>query len=548
MNVSTRTPVIAIGLDAAEVTLVEELCRAGKMPTLQRLRERGRCGLIRSEAEYFLSTVWPTFSTATNTEYHGWYFNKMWRPDRMRLEYASEEWLGQNPFWEWPGMEGLRMAILDLPYTDRPPETFNGAFVCGWQTHDDFGRFWFPAARWRELERTFGRPVLRRERFGKQTPATLLRLRRELLDSQAQIGRICRSMLQSEAWDLFLVVIGSLHRGTHYLWDLEQIDHSRLGSEDRRILERSRDDLFVEADRTVSAILEAAPSDARILVFALHGMTRNDGWAERFPALVHQIRRDTSPTPPAEGFLYRWKRRIPWRVIRQFTTRLPTSVNQALVPIWSARMLDWSRTRFFALPLDINGYLRVNLRGREAAGIVEPGQEYEELLEELEEAFLSFRAIDTGEQVVRDVTRTDDILDPDGPRRQFLPDLIVRFRPIRTQELSGVVSARYGEIRWTKGSPLPSGRSGNHLPTGWLVAAGPGIEPGPDLEADSVDIIPTILSWLDADVPSSANGPGTARPRTGSDRRSESDNPGFGVRLERRCGRYECSSEPGGSI
>jgi predicted AlkP superfamily phosphohydrolase/phosphomutase len=503
---TTSTPIVAIALDAAEASVVDQLCQAGKLPVLARLREQGRSGVIQSEAEYFLSTVWPTLATGKNTEHHGWYYNKMWRPDKMRLQYASEEWLDQAPFWEWPGTDGLEMAVIDVPYVLRPPKPFEGIFLAGWQTHDDFGFLSSPADLRRRLVGRFGRPVLKTERFGEQTAKTLLRFRREMLDSLSQTAEMAHSLLAERTRDLFMLVIGALHRGTHYLWDLEQIDRSGVSADEIAVLEGARDELFVAADRCIGRILEAAPDNARVVVFALHGMTANSGWADRFPSLVSQIRNHGSPRPPQEGFLYRCKRRIPWRVIRQVTTRLPTSVNQALVPLWSARMLDWSDTRFFALPLDINGYVRINLRGREARGIVEPGSEYAELLAELEQAFCSFKTIDTGEPVVRDVARTDDLVDPAAPRRHLLPDLIVRFHPIRSQEVSGVTSEEYGEVRWTPEDPLPSGRSGNHLPTGWFTAAGGGIQPGPELRINSLDIVPTFFHWLGAEVPETIHG------------------------------------------
>jgi predicted AlkP superfamily phosphohydrolase/phosphomutase len=271
-------------------------------------------------------------------------------------------------------------------------------------------------------------------------------------------------------------------------------------------LEAARDELYVAADRAVARILESAPSDALVLVFSLHGMAANPGWADRSADLVRHVHRDGSQAAPREGRLYRWKRRVPWRLIREVTTRLPVRVNKRFVPLWSSRMFDWSRTRFFPLPVDINGYIRVNLKGREPRGIVEPGAEYDALLTELEDAFRGYRTIETGEPIVRDVVRVDDIVDAGAPRRYLLPDIVLLWAPVSMQEVSGVVSERYGELRWGKGAPLPSGRSGNHLPDGWLVACGAGIEKGPDLTCDSIDLVPTIYSWLGAEPSPSFQG------------------------------------------
>jgi arylsulfatase A-like enzyme len=51
-------------------------------------------------------------------------------------------------------------------------------------------------------------------------------------------------------------------------------------------------------------------------------------------------------------------------------------------------------------------------------------------------------------------------------------------------------------------APLPSGRSGNHTPAGWLVAAGPGIAPDRTLSTvDSADLPATLLAWMGANIP-----------------------------------------------
>lgn len=500
---SDAAPVVAIGLDAAEATLIERLCEERRMPTLQRLREDGRSGRVRPDAAHFLSAVWPTFSDSAPTGHHGWYYGKLWRPERMRFEYAADSWLPQSPFWERLPPD-LRMAALDVPFVLRTPRRPNGWFVSGWQSHDRLGTFAHPRGAWGELRRRFGPPAMQAERFGEQSARSLLAVRREALDGMEQAASIGRWLLESERPDLLTIVIGGVHRGAHYLWDLSQIDAEGLGDEERRVLEGARDELYEAADRAVAGILDAAPEGVRVLVFALHGMGWNDGWADRFGELVDAIRRGNgsgdSPASgapsPEHGLLYRLRRRVPWRLARPLTRRVPFAVERRLLQLWSSGMHAWGETRFFALPSDIHGFLRVNLRGRESAGVVEPGREYEELLAELEDAFRSFRAIETGEPVVRDVVRVDEVEAARGPRRRFLPDLMVHWNPISSQRVSGVVSDRCGEVRWERGAPFRSGRSGNHRPGGWLVAAGPGIDTGPPLECESVDLVPTLFRWL----------------------------------------------------
>ena len=497
----SQIPAVLIGLDATEITYIEELLAAGRLPNLQRLRDRGCSGQLQTSPPDFLSMVWPSFHSGSRLSQHGWYFNKLWRYERQRLEYASSDWLPQQPFWDSID-PSFRLALLDIPFAPQPPASINGVFLNGWQNHDDFGRYSYPTGLLRDLTSRFGRPVLQPEWFGHQSAASLDRLREEMLGADEQFGRLNADLLADGDWDLFVSVFGGAHRGSHYLWDLSQIDAEGLQPEQLARLERANADLYESSDRALGRIMDALPDPARIMVFALHGMGSNPGWSEYFGRIVAQIHNGGSGEEGKPGIVYRLKKALPWKLARQITTRLPTAVNHAVVPIWSRRMHDWSTTRFFALPLDLNGYVRINLRGREDEGIVERGAELEELYAELEEAFLSFKDIATGKPFASAVRKVDDLVGADAPSRDVLPDLVVCWNDISALESDGVRSPTFGEVRWGRGAKFPSGRSGNHLGRGWFVAAGTGIEPGRcETVHDTVDLLPTAYSWIGAEPP-----------------------------------------------
>ncbi len=498
-------PVILLGMDATEITLVDSMLQAGELPNLAALRERGAWGEVRTRPEGFLSMVWPTFFTGQPLGHHGWYFNKLWNPERQQLQYASPDWLPYRAFYhDLP--RDARVALLDIPFMATPDIDINGVFLNGWQAHDDFGRATRPDSLWRELTKRFGPPALKPEVFGPQTVRTLLQQRREGIESLEQFGAICEYMLRREEWDLMIAVFGGAHRATHYLWNLEEVDTSGVDSRTLELLKGAPRELYRLWDAALGRVIAAAPAGARIMTFGLHGMGPNRGWADFFPRMVAQVHDRGQTAAPRQGLVYRLKKALPWKVVRQVTRRLPSSVNHALVPLWSRRMLDWSATRFFALPVDLNGYLRINVRGRDAAGIVDPGAEYEALLDELTEAFLTFRDLKTGEPIVEGVDRVDDLVGRDAPRRWMLPDLIIRWSDVRAYGSPGVVS-RFGEIRLGEEHRLPSGRPGNHTRRGWYAAAGPGIAPGPDPEIrDTLDIMPTVFHWLGAHQPESFEG------------------------------------------
>ncbi len=487
------TALLALGLDATDIGRIERLLAEGRMPRLAELRAGALHGLLESRPDAFVNMVWPTLVSGLQAGDHGWHSAKMWRPERMRLEYGDPARLPLSPFWSALEEAGARLALLDVPFAPPPSPAFQGIALSGWQTHDEALAASRPADLRRRLRRRHGRPALGPEIFGPQTPASLERLHRQALHATRQFADIVRELLADGPFDLFLAVFGAAHRAGHYLWDLSQIDARGLTAERRRALEGALDEIYVALDAAIGRVLDAAGGRFdRILLFAAHGMGPSDGWLHMLDAMLARIQGAPPSGANGRGLLYRLKKRLPWNLVREVTIRLPASANRALVPLWSRRMHDWSRTRVFTVPFDVHGFLRVNLRGRERDGIVEPGAAYEDLCGELREALEGFIDIAGGRPVSAGVVRSRDLF-PEGRRTGLLPDLVVRIgEPLRGSP--GLVSPRFGELRFPAPGRFPSGRSGNHHPRGWYLLAGAGT--GGRRDGVVVDFAPTVLAIL----------------------------------------------------
>jgi len=83
--------------------------------------------------------------------------------------------------------------------------------------------------------------------------------------------------------------------------------------------------------------------------------------------------------------------------------------------------VDWRQTRVFGLGIN-SVYL--NMKGREVYGIVEPGQEREQLLDELVLKLQEVRDVD-GRPVIRTVYRSDKTYQ--GPSLKYAPDLVIGY-------------------------------------------------------------------------------------------------------------------------
>jgi len=85
MSTSNGARVLAIGIDAAEVTLVKRLIERDEMPALKSLGDGGSWLKVESPEHIGSSAVWPTFVTGEEPTSHGLYSEWSWRPEAMSL-------------------------------------------------------------------------------------------------------------------------------------------------------------------------------------------------------------------------------------------------------------------------------------------------------------------------------------------------------------------------------------------------------------------------------------------------------------------------------
>ena len=161
------------------------------------------------------------------------------------------------------------------------------------------------------------------------------------------------------------------------------------------------------------------------------------------------------------------------------------------------RDIDWSQTKAYGL--GING-LYLNLKGRERDGIVEPGKEREELVEELISRLEAVRDID-GKAVLRKVHRTDKAYT--GPATALAPDLVLGY--CRGYRASWATCL--GDITKQVLLDNDSAWSADHCAD---VSEVPGVifsnRPIAAVSPYLVDVAPSILTEFGLKIPSSMEG------------------------------------------
>ena len=152
----------------------------------------------------------------------------------------------------------------------------------------------------------------------------------------------------------------------------------------------------------------------------------------------------------------------------------------------------------------LGGYVRLNRAGREAAGILSPSAA-DEVADRIAEGLASFVDADTGEPVVRETVRIERLL-PDGPARDLLPDLIVDWAGTPAARHRQIVSPRHGDDRLADAGAASVGSQRQSSRRRVLFGARAGLAPGAGPAGDILDLAPTVLARLGAEVPATMRG------------------------------------------
>jgi len=177
-----------------------------------------------------------------------------------------------------------------------------------------------------------------------------------------------------------------------------------------------------------------------------------------------------------------------WRA--KISRLLPIRIQDRLQADQFRTETNWAKTTAFPLPSLNTSLLRVNLCGREPQGIVEPGHEYESLLDQMEADLRQLVDPRTDEPAVEKVTRTVEAFGCRPPL--ILPDLFIEWKA--SAHFMERVTHPKAELVQTK--PWYN-RSSYHSFSGFVAAAGPSIRGrGAIGEVRLLDLAPTFLSLM----------------------------------------------------
>ena len=427
--------VLAIGLDAAEPTLVQDLIARGELPELKALVGQGSWRKVQSPATIGSGAVWPTFITGTEPAEHGIYGEWCWHPETMSLSRYHGRNL--NPFWKKLVSTGTSVGLLDLPFA--PFLNLEKGFeISEWGSHDSLeGETVFSPTSVGNILDQIGQHPYTVDHLEIDESVDLEELQRLNNGSVAGVkirGELAQRLLSEFKPGLAIVVFPEIHHASHYNWHTiapENSIYDKTSSRGFPNVEPTLIDVYREVDRQIGRLARTVEDDTTIFVFSLHGMRPTLGvvgfleslMRERdFARLTHWSTQSWKER--SRSMLAAAKRNTPSSVKKLYYKTMPKKTTYLLARPTMMPSYDWLHTRAFAMQTDQHGRIRLNLRGRELRGIVPP-EEYDATCTELESLLRSLQTTN-GNQLVENVIRPAK--SASAALQLLLPDLIVHWR------------------------------------------------------------------------------------------------------------------------
>jgi predicted AlkP superfamily phosphohydrolase/phosphomutase len=504
----------------------------GYLPHLQSLARRGTFIPCASTVPPATFPAWTTCVTGVNPGGHGIFDFTQIVPGAYRIQFVNGTWRRAPALWNILSDAGKRVCVLGVPAT-YPPEAVNGCMVAGFDSPVCTGidatfvypRDWFGLVKdwpFADFQETDLKPGWHATALGK------------LLAGIETKETIALEMLRREPWDFFMVVFGESDTVSHHFWQFHDTQSPRryggaespperrgsrwpggrseaslatpekseasLGTPEKSeaslvtpekseaSLAAPEDDPILQVyrrlDAAVGRIMEFAGADTTVVVVSDHGFGGSGTGVVQMNNWL-----------AAQGEL-RWLRGGRRSLLKEAALRLaPESWRGALFRRFAglaaqaesaARVagIDFGGTRAWSEELNYFPSVRINVRGREPQGIVDP-EEYEGYRKAL------CRRLEAWHAVARAYCREELY---SGPYVDSAPDIILALALEDGYSHSFLRS--HGKESFRRLEPpeyaggKEKGMAGNHRPSGVLFLSKPTVAGAASL----LDVAPTVLA------------------------------------------------------
>ena len=437
------------------------------------------------------------------------------------MQYTNGRFRKSQTIWKTLNEAGLSVGVVNLPMT-YPPEKVDGFLISGMDTPDESAEFMYPASLKQELINEMGGLSLDIRHLGyMQTDEIRDETIKALEHLEEQRTRAALYLLDRHPTDVFMLVFNATDQVQHHFWHYLDPSHPQYDAEGAKKYGETILRIYEKIDQCMGRLLEKIGPDTPVILVSDHGggpVGQHYLYLNRYLAQLGVL----NTVKKSNSFLnlsYWFSRFIGHadRFLRgkltpdqklkaaKFFPKLRERVESYL----SLGEIDWSATRAYAFEnAATSPNIWINLKTTRPNGTVQPGREYEELVEFVKGKLLELSDPQTGKRLIRKVYRKHELYN--GPYLDHAPDLILDWwsdthfvirQSFPFREGAPVVVPREGKlsggVEW----------SGTHRINGIALFKGPPFIKGQRLKDVSImDMAPTILYFLGVPIPGDMEG------------------------------------------
>ncbi|MBL1211117.1 alkaline phosphatase family protein [Geminocystis sp. GBBB08] len=501
--------IIVIALDSADPDLISTWLDEEKLPFLQSLKQKGIFTKVNSLASILSDAPWSSFNTGVSPGKHGYYnFQRLEKGTTNIIRVNARSYCKYLPFWHKFCQTEQKIAVFDLPKTF-PLEDINGVQITGWGgEYPLIPTCSIPEDKVKEITRLFGKYHQPKEIINPKFISQEKRRYNLLLSNLKQKTKAVKWLFEQDKYDLFLASFGEIHYGNHFFYHDYNTQHWAYNAQRAKHFQSALPNLYHQLDQSCEEILKDVGEDATIFVVSVHGISpyyganhlmseimEKFGWQVKPPSQVKKTNTTNWEKFLATSWSQKLRNIIPKDIRGFINDRLiPTKIHDRVQNHQFNESINWQETRAFFLNIHFQGFIGINLKNREPYGIVERGEEYNSLCEEIIAELKLLINPDTNKPAIEEIYHISRLLQ--GESIEELPDIV--FKWVENQEIKQLYHPKLGLISAT----APPRRKTNHRGKGFLLATGKHINSNAQLsEINVLDFAPTLLYLLGQSIP-----------------------------------------------
>ncbi|MEN3046323.1 MAG: alkaline phosphatase family protein [Candidatus Hydrothermales bacterium] len=477
-------PVCVIGIDGGTFKIIDPLCKSGALRALSKLISEGKKFELISTIPPLTPSAWSSFLTGKNPGKHG-ILDFYELDENFKYRLSSFKLRRQRKLWNILSEYNLKSIIYFVPFT-YPPEKVNGIFVSGFLTPSINSDFTYPSEFKRELLEKFSNyRITENIRFSRKNSHRFFEDLVELTDIH---GDVMEYLIKNKDFDLFLGVFMTVDHAQHWLWyDKGKVEF-----------------IYKRIDEKIERIISILPEGSLVVIMSDHGFQDLKGHfyvnsfllREKFLKLKGGLKNSIKLLMYKSGLSPLRLSKIVYKLgLENLLRKDKESFGKTASKIgFSYSDIDFEKT--YAFGFGYYGFIFINEKERFPFGIVRKN-EREKIIEDIKSSLLD---LSREYKINIKIFLREEIYS--GENLHLMPDIVYSLDDF------SYVSSWVAFPDFNFFGPSMTEKTGDHDTKGILIIWQKGRKLNIKSEgtASIVDILPTVLKFLNIEIPSDIDG------------------------------------------